>query len=254
MAGLLLPVLLLAGNAMAMTATTARHMLVQRGLGSPLSNLNNCHAMPHLSPDRAAPGRTQAHAVFFRAGSVVLCAAPSPPVVSPFEAGSKAGKSSGPVVGPLALTLENVELVLDEMRPYLMADGGNVAVADIDGGVVRLELQGACGTCPSSTMTMKMGLERGLREKIPEIVEVEQVAPDGPQLTEESIEEVLEEIRPFLKMAGGTVELASLEPAGVMPTCSLRISGSGATINSVRAEIAQRLKRNFPTLASVTWE
>eukprot|EP00965_Chrysotila_dentata_P129042 4265918-Pleurochrysis_carterae.AAC.3 len=54
--------------------------------------------------------------------------------------------------------------------------------------------------------------------------------------------------------AGGTVELASLEPAGVMPTCSLRISGSGATINSVRAEIAQRLKRNFPTLASVTWE
>eukprot|EP00965_Chrysotila_dentata_P077069 2544713-Pleurochrysis_carterae.AAC.3 len=95
--------------------------------------------------------------------------------------GSKAGKSSGPVVGPLALTLENVELVLDEMRPYLMADGGNVAVADIDGGVVRLELQGACGTCPSSTMTMKMGLERGLREKIPEIVEVEQVAPDGPQ-------------------------------------------------------------------------
>merc|ERR1719183_2875171 len=101
------------------------------------------------------------------------------PVVSPFET----GKEGTPLVGPLDLTLENVEAVLDEMRPYLIADGGNVAVVDIDGGVVRLELQGACGSCPSSTMTMKMGLERGLREKIPEIVAVEQVAPDGPQLT-----------------------------------------------------------------------
>ena len=66
--------------------------------------------------------------------------------------------------GPLELTLQNVEMVLDEMRPYLMSDGGNVAVKEIDGPVVRLELQGACGSCPSSTMTMKMGLERRLKE------------------------------------------------------------------------------------------
>ena len=45
-----------------------------------------------------------------------------------------------------------------------MSDGGNVAVSDIDGDIVRLELQGACGTCPSSTMTMKMGLEKPLKE------------------------------------------------------------------------------------------
>jgi len=150
--------------------------------------------------------------------------------------------------------MENVELVLDEMRPYLIVDGGNVAVRSIDGGVVQLELQGACGTCPSSTMTMKMGLERGLREKIPEIVDVEQVAPDGPQLTEEGIEEVLEEIRPFLKMAGGSVDLVELDSNSVMPSACLRIAGSGATINSVRVEIAGRLKRNFPSLAQVTWE
>lgn len=49
---------------------------------------------------------------------------------------------------------------------------GNVVVSDIDGPVVKLELQGACGSCPSSTMTMKMGLERRLKEKIPEISEV----------------------------------------------------------------------------------
>ncbi len=75
----------------------------------------------------------------------------------------------------LALTPENVETVLDEMRPYLMADGGNVELVELDGPVVKLRLQGACGTCPSSTMTLRMGIERRLREFIPEITEVEQV-------------------------------------------------------------------------------
>lgn len=74
----------------------------------------------------------------------------------------------------IALTSENVEQVLDEMRPYLMADGGNVELVEIDGPIVRLRLQGACGSCPSSTMTLKMGIERRLRETIPEIAEVEQ--------------------------------------------------------------------------------
>jgi len=75
----------------------------------------------------------------------------------------------------MALTLENVETVLDEMRPYLMADGGNVEVVELDGPIVKVRLQGACGSCSSSTMTLKMGLERKLREMIPEIAEVEQV-------------------------------------------------------------------------------
>ncbi len=74
----------------------------------------------------------------------------------------------------LALTQENVENVLDELRPFLMADGGNVELVDIEGPIVKLRLQGACGSCPSSTMTLKMGIERRLREKIPEIAEVEQ--------------------------------------------------------------------------------
>jgi Fe-S cluster biogenesis protein NfuA len=74
----------------------------------------------------------------------------------------------------LALTPDNVEQVLDELRPYLMADGGNVELVEIDGPIVKLRLQGACGSCPSSTMTLKMGIERRLREIIPEIAEVEQ--------------------------------------------------------------------------------
>lgn len=75
----------------------------------------------------------------------------------------------------MALTTENVENLLEEIRPFLMADGGNVELVELDGPVVKLRLQGACGSCPSSAMTLKMGIERRLRESIPEITEVEQV-------------------------------------------------------------------------------
>ena len=75
----------------------------------------------------------------------------------------------------MALTNENVEKVLDELRPFLMADGGNVEVVEIDGPIVKVRLQGACGGCPSSTMTLKMGIERKMRESIPEVSEVVQV-------------------------------------------------------------------------------
>ena len=75
----------------------------------------------------------------------------------------------------MALKLENVETVLDELRPFLMADGGNVEVVEIDGPIVKVRLQGACGSCPSSTMTLKMGIERKMRESIPEVSEVVQV-------------------------------------------------------------------------------
>ena len=75
----------------------------------------------------------------------------------------------------LELCEENVETVLDELRPYLMADGGNVELVELAGPVVKLRLQGACGSCPSSTMTLRMGIERKLKDTIPEIVEVEQV-------------------------------------------------------------------------------
>ena len=75
----------------------------------------------------------------------------------------------------MALTHENVEKVLDELRPFLMADGGNVEVVELDGPIVKVRLQGACGSCPSSTMTLKMGIERKMREAIPEVSEVAQV-------------------------------------------------------------------------------
>lgn len=60
------------------------------------------------------------------------------------------------------LTVQFVDRALDEVRPYLIADGGNVEVVDVEDGIVKLRLQGACGTCASSTATMKMGIERSL--------------------------------------------------------------------------------------------
>ena len=75
----------------------------------------------------------------------------------------------------MALTHENVDKALDELRPFLMADGGNVEIVEIDGPIVKVRLQGACGSCPSSTMTLKMGIERKLKEMIPEVSEVVQV-------------------------------------------------------------------------------
>lgn len=147
---------------------------------------------------------------------------------------------------PLDLTWENVDMVLDEMRPYLLQDGGNVAISEIDGPVVRLELQGECGTCPSSTQTMKMGLERKLKERIPEIQEVVQAMPDSPDLDEEQINVVLDSVRPFLQVAGGSIDVASITgEGGIQPTVTLKMEGSAASLNSVKLEIAQRLQRHF---------
>ena len=155
---------------------------------------------------------------------------------------------------PLELTLDNVEMVLDEMRPYLMADGGNVSVKEIDGATVRLILEGACGSCPSSTMTMQMGLERRLLERIPEIENVVAVEPEGPPMDEEGIERVLNEVRPFLNVAGGTIELVKLNAESALPNVRLKMTGSGAAISSVKIEITHRIKRNYPKIAQVQFD
>jgi len=70
---------------------------------------------------------------------------------------------------------EKVEEVLEKVRPHLEADGGGVELVDVVDGIVSVRLTGACGACPSSTMTLKMGIERALKEEIPDLVEVQQV-------------------------------------------------------------------------------
>lgn len=71
---------------------------------------------------------------------------------------------------------EEVEKALNLIRPALQADGGNVELVDVsEDGVVSVKLTGACGSCPMSTMTLKMGVERVLKEQVPGVTSVEQV-------------------------------------------------------------------------------
>jgi Fe-S cluster biogenesis protein NfuA len=72
-------------------------------------------------------------------------------------------------------TLEQVQDVLDKLRPFLLRDGGDCELVDVEDGIVKLRLLGACGSCPSSTITLKAGIERALLEEVPGILEVEQV-------------------------------------------------------------------------------
>lgn len=187
-------------------------------------------------------------------------------IVSPFDAtkGGTAAAGAGGDAGDddeddeddeLPLTRENVELVLDEMRPYLQSDGGDVKLSEIDGPIVRLELVGACGTCPSSSMTMKMGLERKLKERIPEIAEVVQTLPNAPVLSNENIETVLDGVRPFLSVAGGKISIDSITGVGgLQPMVTLKMEGSAASLQSVKLEIMQRIQRHFMMSLRIEWK
>jgi len=70
---------------------------------------------------------------------------------------------------------EKVQNALNQIRPSLQADGGDVELVDVVDGIVKVRLTGACGGCPMSQMTLKQGIEAYVKKKIPEIVSVESV-------------------------------------------------------------------------------
>lgn len=145
-----------------------------------------------------------------RRAAVLRCAADD--VVSPFS-GDGAGTAAGGATAS-EFTIPNVDAVLEEVRPYLISDGGNVKVVGVDPSdmSVQLQLQGACGSCPSSTVTMKMGIERVLRENWPtlgEVVDVGGGEPLEPELSIESAHEALEPILPAIAGLGGSVRIVS---------------------------------------------
>jgi Fe-S cluster biogenesis protein NfuA len=151
-------------------------------------------------------------------------------VVSPFEASSKEEDSKLSYTSlsdtKLELTVENVNKVLDEIRPYLISDGGNVSVKSVDTETknVYLVLEGACGSCASSTVTMSMGITRVLRENFVDIGEVIQVEPDSAsngsgdatELTLEAVQAEINRIGPAITAMGGQVEIVSVDPIGVV--------------------------------------
>ena len=68
---------------------------------------------------------------------------------------------------------EQVEAVINEIRPLLQADGGDIELVDIEDGVVKVRLRGACAGCPGAQMTLKMAVERRLKEQVPGVERVE---------------------------------------------------------------------------------
>ncbi len=67
---------------------------------------------------------------------------------------------------------EKIEAALEQIRPALLADGGDVQLVDVSNGVVKVKLTGACGDCPMATLTLRQGIERVLKEQVPEVKEV----------------------------------------------------------------------------------
>lgn len=145
----------------------------------------------------------------------------------------------------LELTVENVDKVLENVRPYLIADGGNVDVVSVENGVVSLKLQGACGSCPSSTTTMKMGIERVLKEKFGDAInDICQV--NDEQITETTVEAVnshLDILRPAIKNYGGSVEVLSVAGGD----CVVRYVGPDSIGSGIKAAIKER----FPEIVNV---
>jgi Fe-S cluster biogenesis protein NfuA len=70
---------------------------------------------------------------------------------------------------------EKVQKLLEELRPQLQADGGNIELVDVEDGIVKVKMTGACAGCPMSQMTLQWGVEKFLKKKMPEIKKVEAV-------------------------------------------------------------------------------
>ncbi|GLJ07063.1 hypothetical protein SUGI_0056910 [Cryptomeria japonica] len=168
-------------------------------------------------------------------------AQPQNDIVSPFSGNGKSGLYSAATYD---LTAENVDMVLNDVRPYLIADGGNVEVVSAEKGVISLRLQGACGTCPSSTVTMNLGIERVLKEKFGDALkEIRQVDQQDMSATVVSVNSHLDMLRPAINNYGGSVEVISVGNG----ECHVKYSGPGPIGMGVQAAI----KDKFPDITNV---
>ncbi|KAH0782185.1 hypothetical protein KY290_001783 [Solanum tuberosum] len=145
------------------------------------------------------------------------------------------------------LTPENVDMVLEDVRPYLISDGGNVEVVSVEDGVVSLQLQGACESCPSATTTMKMGIEKVLKEKFGEAIkDIRQVYNEQVvETTAEAVNAHLDILRPAIKNFGGSVEVLSVEEGN----CNVKYVGPESIGSGVKAAI----KEKFPDIVNVVF-
>ncbi|KAJ6343779.1 hypothetical protein OIU76_005514 [Salix suchowensis] len=145
------------------------------------------------------------------------------------------------------IPLAGIDLVLEEVRPYLISDGGNVDVVSVEDGVITLKLQGACGNCASSETTMKMGIERVLKEKFGDAIQdIRQLSLEEPkETTVEAVNDHLDILRPAIKNFGGSVEVLSVENG----ECRVEYTGPESIGSGIKAAI----KEKFPDVVDVVF-
>lgn len=170
-------------------------------------------------------------------------------VVSPFET-TEVGMAES--AEALELTEENVDAVLNEVRPYLISDGGNISVLSVDSAErkIKVQLEGACGSCSSAATTMQMGVEKALRakfgENLGEVVAVSAPESASGDVTPEACERVLDEVRDALRGLGASVSVAEVDEDEVI----IRFNGP----NNLKYGIELLLKERLPVITTVTFE
>ena len=176
-------------------------------------------------------------------------------IVSPYAAGGDAVGSAEEEEEPLdpnrelkELTVANVDEALNEVRPYLQADGGDVEVVGIEDGIVAVRMQGACGSCSSSTATLKGGIEKTLvkvfGDAVTQVVNLDDAGGGGAMsLSREAVSEHLEKLSGAIHNYGGSAAVTEVEDG----VCVLEFKGPLALGQS----IASSLKGKFPLLKEV---
>ena len=176
-------------------------------------------------------------------------------IVSPYAAGGDAVGSAEEEEESLdpnrelkELTVANVDEALNEVRPYLQADGGDVEVVGIEDGIVAVRMQGACGSCSSSTATLKGGIEKTLvkvfGDAVTQVVNLDDAGGGGAMsLSREAVSEHLEKLSGAIHNYGGSAAVTEVEDG----VCVLEFKGPLALGQS----IASSLKGKFPLLKEV---
>lgn len=170
-------------------------------------------------------------------------------IISPFEKSELEVAEEGDF---LQLSNDNIDVVLDEVRPFLISDGGNISVksVDLETKKVELTLEGACGSCSSASMTMQMGVEKALRAKfgdnIGEVVAISAEDSSFSEITTAACEAVLDEVRAAIRGLGGTVKVLEVDEGEVV------MSFNGP--NNLKYGIELMLKERMPGVEAVTFQ
>jgi Fe-S cluster biogenesis protein NfuA len=131
-----------------------------------------------------------------------------------------------------------------------------VELVSVEGTTVTLQLVGACNTCSWSEVTMKNGIEKRLKERIPAIQAVVQKSPEVTSVDKDGVEKFLDTfIRPYLEMAEANVEVKDIAGGlgSMYPTIELKLSGLSILVDSVKEEIVQKLQSHFHSSVKVKW-